>query len=422
MRTVESFLKHVLRSGVLSRAQLDDALREAAPSQREDSESLAEYLVQAGRLSRFQAGKLLDGKSVGLVLGPYQILAPIGKGGMSRVYLARDERQQRLVALKVLPPDKAREEERHLARFLREMELCQCVSHPNLAQTLEVGVSQGVYYIAMEYIPGRSLYRLVNAEGPLKVRRAAFLFAQVASALDHAHARGLVHRDLKPSNILIRPDDQAKVLDLGLAIIQGEPAADHTVVGGQGYVVGSMDYLAPEQAEDAFQVDPRSDLYGLGCTLYFALTGTPPFPGGTAVQKILRHRTEEPTAIRRLNRAVPEGFASLVGRLMRKRPEDRTPSAATLRQELLPWIDSTPMPVELIPVAGNGAGVVVDEDAADRPSADGPRRVANAPRPRNMPGRLGMLHGLAVVAVVLGGLGAMGLGFLAARYLPALFR
>src|SRR5262249_12625358 len=155
---------------------------------------MADHLVKLGKLSRFQASKLIGGAPLGLVLGPYQVLAPIGRGGMGTVYLARDTRSQMLLALKVLPPKRAREEERLLARFRREMELSQRVAHPHIAWTYEVGVYQGVYFIAMEYIPGRSLYRLVQEEGPLPVGRAARLFAEVAAALDHAHHQGLIHR------------------------------------------------------------------------------------------------------------------------------------------------------------------------------------------------------------------------------------
>jgi serine/threonine protein kinase len=342
MPAVEGFLKTVLRSGLLNREQLGEALRPVPPDQRDSPEVLADHLVKTGRLSRFQARKLLQGKTLGLVLGPFQVLAPIGKGGMSTVYLARDSRSQLLVALKVLPPKKAKAEERLLARFLREMEMGQRVAHPHLAQAYEVGVFQGVYYIAMEFIPGRSLYRLVTSAGPVAVPLAARLFAEAALALDHAHCRGLIHRDLKPSNIMVTTNSHAKVLDLGLAIMEGEDGADHTVVGGQGIVVGTMDYIAPEQAEDAAKVDARSDIYGLGCTLYFALTGQPPFPGGNARQKIKRHRNEEPKPVEQLNSAVPEGFAALVRKMMAKRPEERFGSADQLRQELLHWAGSDP--------------------------------------------------------------------------------
>jgi serine/threonine protein kinase len=337
---VGRFLQTILRSGLLNREQLQTALQAVSPEHRGDPQTLADQLVKNGKLSRFQASKLLEGTARGLLLGPFQVLSPIGKGGMgTTVYLARDSRSQQLLALKILPPKRAREERRLLARFRREMEMCQRVAHPRLAWTYEVGVCQGVYYIAMEYIPGRSLYRLVGEEGPLAVPRAARLFAEVASALDHAHHQGLIHRDMKPSNILITPDDHAKVLDLGLALRQGETKTNREVVGGQGYIVGSMDYIAPEQVEDATRVDPRSDIYGLGCTLYFALTGRPPFPGGSSKDKIQSHRNEEPVPINELNAAVPKGFAALVRRLMAKQPEERFDNAAEVEEQLQLWAD-----------------------------------------------------------------------------------
>jgi serine/threonine protein kinase len=252
--------------------------------------------------------------------------------------LARDSRSQNLLALKVLPPKRAREEERVLARFRREMEMCQRVAHPHLAWTYEVGVFQGVYYIAMEYIPGKSLYRVVNDSGPLSVPRAARIFAEVASALEHAHEQGLIHRDLKPSNIMITPHDHAKVLDLGLALMAGD-SGDREIIGGQGYVVGTMDYIAPEQTEDALNVDPRSDIYSMGCSLYFALTGRPPFTGGSAKEKMHRHRKADPTPIAELNPGVPPIMAALIGKMMAKDPADRFETAASV-QEVLESLDT----------------------------------------------------------------------------------
>jgi eukaryotic-like serine/threonine-protein kinase len=337
MPAVDSFLRTVLRSGLLDKEQLQDAVRAVPRAERHDAVALANHLIRLGKLSRFQANKLLRGTPLGLVLGPFHVQTPIGRGGMGTVYLARDVRSNLLVALKVLPPKRAKEEERLLARFRREMELCQRVAHPHLAWTYEVGVCQGVYYIAMEYIPGRSLYRVVVDDGPLAVPRAARLFAEVASALDHAHAQGLIHRDLKPSNIIITPHDHAKVLDLGLALQQGEDLSNREVVGGQGYVVGSWDYIAPEQTENATGVDPRSDIYSLGCTLYFALTGRPPFPGGTSREKIRRHRNDEPVPISYYNPDAPPGFIDLVRRMTAKKPDERPATAHELRAELLRW-------------------------------------------------------------------------------------
>ena len=335
--TAEQFLRCVLRSELLSREELLPLVKDFSSTVRGDAAALADALVRAGKLTRFQANKLLRGIAQGMILGPYRILAPLGRGGMAKVFLVRDTRNDQLVALKILPPRLAREETRMLARFRREMEMSQRVAHPHLAWTAEVGECRGVPFIAMEYIPGKTLSRLVQDEGPLALPRAARLMAEVASALEHAHSQGLIHRDLKPSNILVTPRDHAKVLDLGLALVHGETVTDTTVVGGQGYIVGTMDYIAPEQTLDAAAVDQRSDIYSLGCTLYFALSGQPPFPGGTSKEKIQRQRREEPQSLARLAPGLPTGFVALVERMMSKDPARRPASAVEVERELRAW-------------------------------------------------------------------------------------
>src|SRR5262245_47870561 len=201
LRSVEDLLRLILRSGLMDRAQLQETLRGLTAEQRASVSAVIEHLVKVGKLSRFQAHKLGQGNYRGLLLGPFQVLAPIGRGGMGTVYLARDQRSAQLLALKVLPPDRAKSEERVLARFRREMEMSQRVSHPHIAWTFDVGVSHGtIHYMALEYIPGKSLQRIVAESGPLSVPRAARLGAEVASALEHIHMQGLVHRDMKPAN------------------------------------------------------------------------------------------------------------------------------------------------------------------------------------------------------------------------------
>ncbi len=337
---VEGFLKTVLRSGLMDRA---NCKKHCAMSRSISARprALADHLVRKGKLSRFQAGKILRGTGRGLLLGHFQVLAPIRRGGMSTVYLARDERSGQLVALKLLPPSRWVNEERILIRFQREMELSRRVAHPHLAWTYESGLFQRIYYIAMEYIPGQNLSRVVASGGPLRPARAARLMAEVASALEHAHNQGLIHRDLKPSNIMVTPNDHAKVLDLGLALMQGEQA-DQRVIGGQGYIVGTMDYIAPEQTTDAAGVDRRSDIYSLGCTLYFALSGQPPFPGGTGREKVRRHRREEPAPLLELAPSVPPGLARFIGQMMAKDRDARPSSAAAVEEELRSWASGDP--------------------------------------------------------------------------------
>jgi serine/threonine protein kinase len=335
--TVEEFLKSVLRSGLQDQERLREVLRGLPSSARRDAEQVADYLVKGGQLSRFQANRLLKGISGGLVLGPFQMLAPIGRGGMGTVFMARDERGGQLVALKLLPPRRAREEERLRERFIREMAVSRRVAHPHLCWTYETGQLRGIYYIAMEYIPGQNLARLVREGGPLRLQRAARLLSEAAEGLEHAHNMGLVHRDLKPSNIMVTPHDHAKVLDLGLALIHGEKVDDVEVVGGHGYIVGTMDYISPEQTTDAAAVDGRSDIYSLGCTMYFALTGQPPFPGGTNKEKIRRHRSAAPPQLEELNSEAPAAFGDLVRRMMAKDPNKRPPSAIAVAEELRAW-------------------------------------------------------------------------------------
>jgi serine/threonine protein kinase len=343
----DRFLRSLRKSGLLPDARVNELLAAAPKGAARDPDQLGEFLVSRGAVTHFQVAKLKQGTFQGLALGPYHILSPLGKGGMGTVYLARDMRKpeggKALIALKVLPPKRAREEDRMLARFLREMDMAQRVGHPHLTKTFEAGAIAGVHYIAMEYIRGESLRRVVGDHGPLSVARAAHLFAEVADGLGHAHHTGLVHRDLKPQNIMVTPNGHAKILDLGLALaVDEELPADKTIVGGQGYVLGTMDYIAPEQVDDPTGVDARADLYAMGCSLYFALTGQPPFPGGTSQEKMKRHRTEHPDPLTDFNPTVPVEFARIVQKLMEKAPGRRYQTAKAVRDALRPWAASDP--------------------------------------------------------------------------------
>jgi serine/threonine protein kinase len=364
--SVDQFLKTVLRSGIVERESLQAALRTVPLDRRDLSEHVAADLVDRKILTPFQTQKLLAGISLGLKLGPYVIQTPIGKGGMGTVYLARDSRTNQPAAIKVVSPQRLREGQRHLARFRREMELSQKLRHPNVAMAQDVGEMKGVHYLALEYIPGVTLHRLVTRDGPLASARAARLFVEVCSALQHAHEQGLIHRDLKPTNIMVTPDDHAKVLDLGLAMMIGEEVDDPEIVGGKGYIVGSVEYIAPEQTRDPTQVDARADLYSLGCTMYFALAGRGPFSFGDNKDKVRAHRHQSAEQLRNRNPTVPEGFANLVHRLMAKDPTHRPASAAEVRAELQAFSEA-PAPAASTPTDSAAIFEIIDEIAVEDP-------------------------------------------------------
>jgi serine/threonine protein kinase len=386
MPAVEEFLKLVTESGVMDREELSEALKLAPRLGKGDVTAVASFLLDSGRITRFQLQRLLNGKSSGLKVGGYILLAPLGKSRFSRVYLVRDQKEHRVAALKVLSPRKAKHD-RYLARFFHEMEMCQRLSHPHLAAVYEVGISGGFHFIAMEYIPGRNLFTRVSFGGPLTAADAARYFDQVASVLEYMHANQLIHRDLKPSNIIITPEDQAKLVDLGLAMVQGQTALDHRIMGGRGLVVGSMDYLPPEQAENSTGVDPRADVYGLGCTLYFAVTGRPPFPGGTAQQKIKRHFRESAVPASRRNPAISPTFDVLLNRLMAKRPEERLATMTLVREHLRVWFDPQALGTIRSSLASQtGIRAAVEEPLEVLPIGSDSVRVPKARPPRTRSG------------------------------------
>ncbi len=372
----EAFLSSLRRSRLLEPTEFDRLTARRVPGSARD---LADALVHAGALTHYQADKLLRGRWQGLVLGPYSVLAPLGRGGMGTVvYLARDRREaeapggRHLLALKLLPNRKAENEPKVLARFLREMELGRRVGHANVARTLASGEADGVHFLALDYVPGHTLRQIVLDSGPLPVGDAARVFADVAAGLAHVHDRGLVHRDVKPGNVMVQPDGGAVLLDFGLAFAPGEPLPDDpTIVGGRGYILGTADYMAPEQARDATAVGPVADLYGLGCALAFALTGAAPFPAATTKEKIKRHREDPPPPLAH----VPPRFARVVHRLMAKSPAQRPASAAEARDLLRPWATSAQVlapvdAVELVDAPGDDSRLWDATPGDDIPEAD----------------------------------------------------
>jgi eukaryotic-like serine/threonine-protein kinase len=337
MVRLDDFTANLARSGLVPPEVVTFVCSQLDPVPADDAAvRLARQLIGGGWLTAYQARKLLSGATRGFFLGGFRLLRPLGEGGMGKVYLASGDEKQ-LVAIKVLPPRKALENENALRRFRREMDLSQRCSHPNLARTISVGNDGDVHFMVMEYIAGKSLYELVKSEkdGPLRVTDAARLFLKLLDGLDAAHRSGLVHRDIKPSNIMITPDGDVKLLDMGLA----RALDDETGLTRDNTVLGTLDYASPEQLRDAAKADRRSDLYSVGCTFYFALSGRAPFEGGDMINKIFKQRMEDPEPLENVARTVPAAFAAVVRKLMSKMPEERYQDCAELRGDLTRWTD-----------------------------------------------------------------------------------
>jgi serine/threonine-protein kinase len=267
----------------------------------------------------------------GSMLGDYRLDRYVGGGGMGAVFRAHDTTLDRVVAVKVLSRGQGADEEM-LRRFRIEAQSAARLDHENISRVHAVGSDRGWHYIVFEYIEGRNLRDLVQDEGPFAVGRAIDVAIQVADALEHAAERDVVHRDIKPSNIVITTAGRARIVDMGLARLP--PSAGDADLTTSGMTLGTFDYIAPEQARDPRAADVRSDLYALGCTLFYMLAGRPPFAEGTMVQKLLQHQQSLPPSIRELRPDVPPRLEAILDRTMAKDPQDRYQRPAVLVADL----------------------------------------------------------------------------------------
>ncbi len=290
---------------------------------------LARALQKAGKLTAYQAAALYQRKSRGLLIGNYLILDKLGQGGMGVVFKARHPRLGRVVALKILPPSFARDRTA-LARFKREIEAAGKLKHPNIVAALDADEDRGVHFLVMEYVEGRDLDRVVRERGPLRVVEAIEYLIQAARGLAAAHAEGIVHRDIKPSNLILDTPGTVRVLDLGLARIVDASNPFGQAAGGRltesGMYMGTVDYMAPEQADDSRRADQRADIYSLGCTLYYLMTGREPFVGETVLKRLMAHQERPAPPLRGARPDAPAALEDAFQRMMAKRPADRPES------------------------------------------------------------------------------------------------
>jgi len=329
-------------------------------------------------MTPYQLNQVHRGQGNRLVIGPYLLLERLGRGGMRDVFKARHRRLGRITALKLIRAARLGTP-RAARRFLREVQAAGRLDHPNVVHAYDAAQEGETLYLAMEYVQGWDLDKLVRLRGPLDMALACDSVRQAALGLQHAFERGIVHRDVKPSNLLLcSRTSTVMVLDLGLALVEQVGGTKGSQLTRAGRVLGTVDYLAPEQAFDSRAADTRSDLYALGCTFYYLLTGQPPFPKGSPIEKVMKHVGSQPEPVEAVRRDVPPEVAAVVRKLLAKQPEDRYQTPAELAealQEVLKGL-SAQTPVACEPCDSNSVNPTlpaddVSRDAASHPSTSG---------------------------------------------------
>jgi serine/threonine protein kinase len=370
--SLEQFVAALSESGILSLDEFSAFLDELRPGTDVlDAESLARHLVERQRLTIFQALEIFKGKGSHLIFDDYVLLDVLGIGGMGAVYKARRRRDGVIVALKTLPGILG-EDKPFVRRFQREVAACTRLCHPNIVRICDAGYANGLPFLVTEYVPGDRLDLLVKRFGPLSVADSLNYIRQTAVGLEYAHSQGVIHRDVKPSNLLIDSQGTIRILDLGLARLLPAPEAEATDpvsiirLTQQGQILGTPHYMSPEQARDARAADARSDVYALGCTWHFLLTGKPPYGGDTVVEKLMAHRDEPIPSLRARRPEVPESLDLVFQVFLAKRPAERYQSMAeviaALDDCLLLWDADLEAPLN-------------DGSSADASTADGSQLI-----------------------------------------------
>ncbi len=382
--TIEDFVDLVRKSGLLEEKRLESFLQRVrgAGVGAQEPGKLAGHFVQEGLLTHFQAEQIMQGRWKRFTIGKYKVLERLGSGGMGLVYLCEHKLMRRRVAVKVLPSAKANDPAA-LERFQREARAAAALDHPNIVHAYDIDQDGELHFLVMEYVEGASLQEIVKRSGRLEANRAAHYIRQAALGLEHAHAAGLVHRDIKPGNILVDRTGTVKVLDMGLARFFNDEDDVLTRKYDEN-VLGTADYLAPEQIDDSHTVDIRADIYSLGMTFYFLLSGQAPFGPGSVAQKLIWQQTRLPKEITAVRSDVPEGLAAVLTRMLAKKPQERFQVPGQVAEALAPFTQTpiAPPPEHEMPSRGAAAsadGVTAVSKGSGTP---GPRHGPVAAPPR----------------------------------------
>ncbi len=380
--TAASFLAGVKQSGLIEPDRVDVLLQELLDGgiNCNDSVAIATALVDRQALTEWQSEKLLQGRHKGFLLGRYRLLSLLGAGEMSAVYLAEHIMMERRCAIKVLPANKVQDTS-YLGRFHREARAVAAMNHLNIVRAYDVDKQTesgtDIHFLVMEYVEGRNLEQIVKDRGPLDYVTAVDTIRQAADGLGHAHQLGMVHRDVKPGNLLIDNQGIVKLLDLGLARFFKSDDEESLTIKHDEKVLGTADYLAPEQAIDSHQVDARADIYSLGCTLYFALTGHPPFTDGTLVQRLLAHQTKTPPSVRYERPDIDPSLLEILDKMMAKKTADRYQTAIEVSEALSRWL------IEHAPTAWKQKHLMLVAALCGVESLQGSSSESSAANPRN---------------------------------------
>jgi len=352
--TTVEFLGLVRGSGIHPPAPLEERLA-ALDDLPPEPVRAAEILVRKGILTRFQAQQLLAGRRRGFRLGPYVIQDLLGQGGMGAVYLAEHSTLRRRVALKVLRAQRGTDRLVSVERFLREARAAAALDHPNIVRIHDVVQQGDAHYLVLEYVEGKTLDTFLARGGAVSVSAAVGYIAQAAAGLQHAHEKGFVHRDIKPANLIVAADGTVKILDMGLARSMTSSADNLTEVLDKDAVVGTVDYIAPEQALGGSRVDVRADIYSLGATFFALVTGGPPFRGNTS-QKLAQHQMKPAPDLAAQDRTFPPELAAVVSKMLAKKPDERYQTPADVIAALAPWLSDDSEQKVAIGLSGTDQG------------------------------------------------------------------